>query len=115
MKHHILHNAASDSNRRAILLFAGWGMDEKPFTGLNAEGYDIIIIRDYREGKPSEALRTLIDRYEELCVIAWSFGVPVATEFIVNNPSLPVTARIAVNGTISPPEVRTKNIPIFSF
>ena len=63
MKHHILHNAASDSNRRAILLFAGWGMDEKPFTGLNAEGYDIIIIRDYREGKPSEALRTLIDRY----------------------------------------------------
>lgn len=106
MKHHILHNAASDSNRRAILLFAGWGMDEKPFTGLNAEGYDIIIIWDYREGEPSAALRTSINRYEELCVIAWSFGVPMATEFIVNNPSLPVTARIAVNGTIRPVDDR---------
>lgn len=34
--------------------------------------------------------------------MAWSFGVPAANAFLRSRPELPVTARIAVNGTLHP-------------
>lgn len=89
---------ASDS-ARAILIFAGWAMDSNPFAGLHKDGYDIYVAYDYRD---MSADTRLLGRYDEICVIAWSWGVPSAAAFIASHPGLPVTAAIAVNGTLTP-------------
>lgn len=94
---------AADSATRAILLFAGWGMDEKPFASVGVEGYRLIVVYDYRDATfPPELESALRDDYEEIAVVAWSFGVPAATRFILSHKDLPLTARIAVNGTMHP-------------
>lgn len=84
---------------RLILFFAGWGMDEKPFAKLTApEGYDLAVIWDYRNAE----LTLPMDHYEEVCVVAWSFGVVSACRWIAENRSLPLTRCIAVGGTPFP-------------
>ncbi len=100
MKFHIFRE--NQTIRRAIILFAGWGMDEKPFSRLSFKGYNIISVYDYRQAQSTEAFHKAIKRYDEIVIIAWSFGVPTATRFIMENPLLPITARIAVNGTTHP-------------
>lgn len=89
-----------DNSRRLLLIFAGWGMDVRPFAGLEACSYDVAVGYDYRE-IPSEVPAELTD-YEEICVLAWSFGVAGASFFLASQPSLPVTVRVAVNGTLFP-------------
>lgn len=85
-------------NRRLILIFTGWGMDWRPCRGLKADGYDIMVIWDYREltynWKP-------LLRYDEICLLAWSMGVFAAS--VTTHELLPrMTKRIAVNGTLTP-------------
>ncbi len=84
---------------RALIIFAGWGMDSHPFEGLFKSGYDIFVVWDYR----SLALDfSSLERYDELCVIAWSWGVLPAARFIETHSGLPVTLAVAVNGTLYP-------------
>lgn len=85
---------------RAIVIFGGWAMDAAPFSGLHRPGYDIYAIWDYREDALSvERLR----HYEEICIVAWSWGVPAAARFVDRHrDTLPLTACIAVNGTLTP-------------
>ncbi|MCM1077608.1 MAG: DUF452 family protein [Bacteroides sp.] len=102
MKFHIFPSATTADSHRAILLFAGWGMDFRPFADVSLPGYRLIAVWDYRDPTfPPELMREL-EEYDEIAVIAWSFGVPAATRFLQNYPQLPVTARIAVNGTMHP-------------
>ena len=94
----------SDQNsERALLFFAGWGMDEKPFASLVVAGYDLWLVWDYRD-------MTLgcgdFVRYREIVVVAWSFGVPAAARFIEGNQSLNITLKLAVNGTLFPVDDR---------
>ena len=102
MKFHIFPADDPRSATRAILLFAGWGMDEKPFVRTGLQGYTLIVIWDYRDSSFPPELHGMLRDFREIAVIGWSFGVPAATEFILSNPDLPVTARIAVNGTMHP-------------
>lgn len=77
-------------------------MDEKPFSRLAVKGYRLIVVWDYRDPAfPPELLEEL-RKYDEIAVMAWSFGVPAATRFILSQPGLPISARIAVNGTMHP-------------
>lgn len=85
---------------RLILLFAGWGMDSSPFTDLSYPGYDIAVTYDYRNSNSFDI--PAIQSYREVCIVAWSFGVIAAANFISCHPNLPVTAKIAVNGTLHP-------------
>lgn len=101
MRYKLLHPHRSP---RLALIFAGWGMDPHPFEGVGREGYDIALVWDYRDLSATWA-GELAD-YTEIAVIAWSFGVPAAARFIVSHPSLPFTARIAVNGTMHPVDDR---------
>ena len=78
-------------------------MDEKPFASLKQEGYRIIVVWDYREPAFPPSLVEKLEQYREIAVIGWSFGVPAATRFLAVHPELPVSARIAVNGTMHPP------------
>ena len=86
------------SNRRLILLFAGWGMDSRMFRNLSFEGYDILVLWDYRDltfsWKP-------LMRYDEICLIAWSMGV-FAASLTIHEIEHRITKRIAVSGTLDP-------------
>ncbi len=95
MKHaFIQHNG----EKRLIVIFAGWGMDQRPFLGLERPGYDIMAVWDYRtlDFDPSWT-----EGYEEVCVLAWSMGVQAA-QLCHNAIAGKVTARIAVGGTQRP-------------
>lgn len=88
----------SGNESRLLMLFAGWGMDCNPFSGLQGRGFDIAVIYDYAtEGEFEPAAD-----YDEIMVLAWSFGVIAADRFIASHPELPLTRRVAVNGTLFP-------------
>lgn len=83
---------------RLLLIYAGWGMDWRPFRDLSLPGYDILVLWDYRDltfnWKPLMA-------YDEVCLVAWSMGVFAASVTI--HELLPrITKRIAINGTLDP-------------
>lgn len=86
--------------KRLILLFAGWAMDENPFRGLRHTAYDIAVAYDYRSLDCRQEAE--LKAYDEICVLAWSFGVINAALFIEHHSHLPITAKIAVNGTLHP-------------
>lgn len=92
MRHAYIHRGG---HPRLIIIFAGWGMDERPFAGLSRPGYDIMAVWDYRTLDFDPAW---IHGYEEVCVLAWSMGVQAAQ---MCHPHIAgrVTARIAVGGT----------------
>lgn len=61
-----------------------------------------MLLSDYTGFGPGdlETLETSVKNYSEIVVVAWSFGVRIAAEFLsLTNKSLPVTLSIAVNGT----------------
>lgn len=83
---------------RVIVVFLGWGMDSSVVKGMERPGYDVLAVWDYASAAPMPPL----EGYEEIGVVAWSFGVAEAARWIAANPSLPITRRVAVNGTLSP-------------
>lgn len=84
---------------RLALIFAGWGMDERMFMPLRRGGYDIAVAFEYNT---PHHLPSWIDEYSEICVIAWSYGVCMAERALHMWPQLPVTLKVAVNGTPTP-------------
>lgn len=96
MKIRFLHGADS---KRLILIFAGWAMDHRPFDNLLYPGYRIAVVWDYTY----ESLDTeMLEDFDEICVLAWSYGVFMAARFMASHPELPITATVAVNGTMHP-------------
>ena len=78
------------TSKKAILFFAGWGMDEKPFTHMQHKDYDLIIFYDYTSlsfsGCPREEvcspscskgciMQRIFSHYREITIIGWGFGV----------------------------------------
>ena len=83
---------------RLLLFFAGWGMDEHPFRHY-PPGCDRMVCYDYR------TLDFSVDElkeYSEIRVVGWSMGVWAASQLVTTLATLPVTQRIAVNGTPYP-------------
>lgn len=95
------------SSRRLIVLFLGWGMDASPFRHLVRSGFDILALWDYtgldRPGsweRDMTELASVCGGYDEVVVVAWSYGVRIASGFLEScGASLPVTLTLAVNGT----------------
>lgn len=88
----------NEGNRRLILIFAGWGMDEKPFMRLRLPGHDIAVVWDYRD------MTFCADRYSgytDIYLFAWSFGVYAAARVLAAGLLQP-TVKIAVNGSTEP-------------
>ena len=92
-----------NDSSRLLLIFAGWGMDWRPFASLSRPGYDILVIWDYRDllfdWKP-------LFRYDEICLIAWSMGV-FAASITIHEIAPRITMRVAVNGTLRPIDDQT--------
>lgn len=89
---------SSVGSSRLILIFAGWGMDVAPFMSLRRNGYDIMVIWDYRSLYIDW---NVVGRYDEICLVAWSMGVFAASQ-TVQAIDYKITKRIAVNGTLWP-------------
>ena len=86
-------------NPRLLLIFAGWGMDWRPFRNLQKHGYDIMVVWDYRSLDIN--WHPVISAYADICLLAWSMGVFAAS--LTAHQLLPrITKRIAVNGTLTP-------------
>lgn len=95
MKHEFVIRSG---NRRLLLIFAGWGMDANPFRHISRPGYDVLVVWDYRDLSLDW---TIAAGYDEIALIAWSMGVYAASMTIHSIDHL-ITARIAVNGTMTP-------------
>lgn len=89
-----------------LLFFAGWGMDETPFLHYRPKASDFMICYDYRTLDFDE---TLLKTYQEIHLVAWSMGVWAASQVLQRDP-LPITQRIAINGTPYPIDER-RGIP----
>ena len=97
MNFQVICRGTDGPSRRLILLFAGWGMSPRPLEDVSMAGYDIAVVWDYRD--MSAAWLDEVARYDEVVLVAWSYGVHAAARFLSSHHGLPVTARIAVNGT----------------
>lgn len=92
-------NLVIGNNPRLLLMFSGWGFDGGVFDNVVLEGYDVIAVSDYSDDAfPIECL----DGYSEIVVICWSYGVYMGARFLSAHPGLPVTLKVAVNGTLWP-------------
>jgi len=85
---------------RLTLLFLGWGMDWHVVSGLSHSGSDLAVVYDYRS-LCGEEISVLIARYEEVNVVAWSFGVYAASRVLAPFGNR-IGRRVAVNGTMIP-------------
>ena len=81
------------NNKKLIIFFNGWGMDDNAIAHLSPEDYDVLTICDYNT---LEELPDLSE-YDLRHVVAWSMGVMVGTLFECNQKSA-----TAINGTLFP-------------
>jgi biotin synthesis protein BioG len=91
MKTKWLHKS---ENEKLIVYFAGWSMNGSEVSQLKTTDFDVLAVYDYKDLTFDSEL---IQPYQEVYIIAWSFGVAVANEV-----SLPAKKSIAVNGTLKP-------------
>ena len=85
------------NNKKLIVFFNGWGMDEKAVEHLECNNYDILTFYDYRNFE----IETFdFSKYEKKYLIAWSMGVYVCNYFydLFKN----FDKFIAINGTQKP-------------
>ncbi len=85
-----------ERNSNLIIFFSGWSCERKQFLSLlNFDNYDVVILSDYTK---IEQLSFDYNCYGRVVVIAWSFGVYVASLFNLPESWL----KIAINGTPLP-------------
>lgn len=97
-----IKHLTNTGSSRLLLFFAGWGMDENPFSSFRPTDCDFAVAYDYSVSTDAP----LHSGHTEIMIVAWSFGVIAADLFISRHPELPITARIAVNGTLHPVDDR---------
>jgi biotin synthesis protein BioG len=106
-----------DGRRQALVFFAGWGMDERPFRRLTSSQYDVCVCFDYRDLDAdfhsimlpqSDQVQKSVPQtseasvpYEAVTVVAWSFGCAVAAQVLARE-MWPVRHMLAINGTVTP-------------
>lgn len=101
------------SNKKLVLFFAGWGMDEQLFSGYVRSGLDLMIAYDYSSLALDE---NLLKGYEEIQVFAWSMGVWAASQVLpkLQTQHYPIGTCTAINGTPYPID-DNRGIPIQVF
>ncbi|MDE6009972.1 MAG: DUF452 family protein, partial [Muribaculaceae bacterium] len=108
MKTRLIHHVPG--NRRLILLFTGWSTTPEFYTGLHADGWDIMTVYDYTS---SELDPSILTGYTTVFILAWSLGV-AAVELAATAGAIDtgrITAAFAVNGTTYPAH-DTMGIPV---
>jgi len=81
-------------NPKLLVFYSGWAFDEQCVAHLCSENSDIVVLYDYRNlNFPID-----INNYQQIELIAWSFGIWVAEHSFPGNLS-PVSAT-AIHGSI---------------
>lgn len=89
-----------NNSQKLIIFFNGWSLDENIVNHLTSLEYDVVMFYDYSDLGISESIVTEINNYNEINIIAWSFGV-WACGAVINKFSNPKNV-IAINGTLVP-------------
>lgn len=84
------------TNKKVILFFNGWGMDENVVNHLEFDDYDVLMFYDYNNLETDFDFGSL-DIYTQKYLTAWSMGVMIATLFDVD-----YVKKTAINGTLRP-------------
>ncbi|MBM3420078.1 MAG: DUF452 family protein [Bacteroidetes bacterium] len=100
-----------EKNDNLVVVFGGWGNDEKAFTPLCSEDSDFILFYNYSADVP--LVLPEMKKYSCITVIGWSMGV-WATEYLINKAGIRPDFSIAVNGTPLPADDRY-GIPLAEF
>lgn len=87
-----------------LLVFAGWGMDARPFFSLQAGGVDVCLLSSYRTLVPLQLPE--LHQYEEVVLLAWSFGVWMAAQTCPWPLRAACGELIALGGTLQPVHAR---------
>lgn len=85
-----------ENNKKLIVFFNGWGMNETPVQHLNSEDFVILMLYDYRN-VDFDLKQFDFDKYDEKYLICWSMGVYSANLF--KDELKNFDKKIAINGT----------------
>ena len=85
-----------DNNKKLIVFFNGWGMNETPVQHLNSEDFDILMLYDYRD-VDFDLKQFDFEKYYEKYLVCWSMGVYSANLF--KDELQDFNKKIAINGT----------------
>ena len=84
------------NNKKLIIFFNGWGMDECVVSHLETEDYDVLMFYDYNSLETDFDFENIFP-YTQKYLVAWSMGVMTASLFNINYVS-----KTAINGTLKP-------------
>ncbi len=84
------------NNKKVIIFFNGWGMDESVVKHLDNEDFDILMFYDYNT-IDTDFDRNELNNYSQKYLVSWSMGVMTATLFDIEYQS-----KTAINGTLKP-------------
>lgn len=92
-----IYPSSQGSTGRLILFFNGWAMTPESVEHLSIpEGYDLIVLWDYRDLVLPSALD--LSAYTSIDLVAWSMGV-WAADHVLGLCELPIHRAVAVCGT----------------
>lgn len=83
-----------NNSKSLIVVFCGWGMDEKPFLPVKASS-DILYLYDYSD----LSINFDFSKYDDIKLIAFSYGVYVSA--LVQKQLPQFSYKTAVNGTLT--------------
>lgn len=89
-----------NNSDKLIIFFNGWSLDENIVNHLTSGDYDVLMFNDYCNLEIVEEIIVKINAYNEVNVIAWSFGVWNCSKVI--NKFNNLKNIIAINGTLIP-------------
>lgn len=103
-----------EKNRNLIIFFSGLGFSPIFFSHIKATETDVLFCYDYTEKNNYTILTNIINDYNYVDVICWSFGVFVFS--LIENKLKNIQKVIAINGTTIPVSdkygISKKNIAI---
>ncbi len=97
MKHYWLNKV---NNKKLIVFFNGWGMDEKSVQHLDCNDIDVLVFFDYRTMQTEENVWNKINSYSEIYLAGWSMGVMVSSIF--SEKISDIVSKTAIAGTLLP-------------
>ena len=87
-----------ENKTKCIVFFCGWSLDYSCISHLKIDTeFDFLFLNNYSHLNWKDQL---VQSYEEVYIIAWSFGVWVASQVIVKTKN--IVKKIAINGTETP-------------
>lgn len=94
---------AKQNEKKLLLIFNGWGMDERVFQQLLPDNIDILIVSNYTQNNFTQ-LKEILPYYSKIKLLSWSMGVLQAQIFFTENSYFinKIDNSVAVNGTLMP-------------